>query len=337
LITSRSLSGWIPLVKSCRNGENDSTRRGSPAWPDAPGAAARRSFPPDVVVQIKALACELPYERKLPLSRLSVADLQREAIDRGIVASIGKTTLWRWLSEDAIRPWYQRSWIFPRDPLFYEKAVRVLDLYEGVWCGEPLRDGDFVVSADEKTGIQVLKRGHRTVAPSPGRPILVEHEYQRRGTFAYLAAWDVRRAKVFGRCDETTGIVPFGRLVTDVMSQKVYRTARRVFWIVDNGSSHRGDACAQRLRQEWKNIIVVHTPVHASWLNQVEIYFSVLQRKALTPLDFKSAAEAQERIMAFQEYYEQVAEPFKWEFTRRDLKALMRRLETKEKDLAKAA
>lgn len=286
------------------------------------------------MVQIKALACELPYERGLPLSRLSVADLRREAIDQGIVASIGETTLWRWLSTDAIRPWFQRSWIFPRDPRFRQKAARVLDLYAGRWGGKPLGDDDCVVSADEKTGIQVLTRAHRATPPAPGRAMRVEHEYARKGTFAYLAAWDVRQGKVFGRCEATTGIEPFGRLVADVMSQKNYRTARRVFWIVDNGSSHRGEACAQRLRKAWPNIIVVHTPVHASWLNQVEIYFSVLQRKALTPSDFESLDEAHERILGFQEYYEQIARPFAWKFTRRDLNALMKRLKEKEPGLA---
>ncbi|MBW1907631.1 MAG: hypothetical protein JRJ24_20525 [Deltaproteobacteria bacterium] len=90
--------------------------------------AVRPTFPPNVVVAIKALACELPYEHGLPLARLSVPEIQREAVERGIVASIGETTVWRWLAEDAIRPWHHRSWLFPRDPDFEEKAARILDL-----------------------------------------------------------------------------------------------------------------------------------------------------------------------------------------------------------------
>jgi hypothetical protein len=140
-----------------------------------------------------------------------------------------------------------------------------------------------VISADEKTSIQALIRCHPSTPPAAGRAMRVEHEYERGGAVAYLAVWDVHRAKIFGRCEPTTGIVPFGRLVDQVMSQPPYRSARRVFWIVDNGSSHHGLAEAKRLKQAWPAHVLVHTPVHASWLNQVEIYFSIVQRKVLTP------------------------------------------------------
>jgi len=165
----------------------------------------------------------------------------------------------------------------------------------------------------------------------------VEHEYQRMGAWAYFAAWDVRRANIHGRCERKTGIAPFERLVDQVMSQEPYRSAPRVFWIMDNGSSHRGERCAARLRKRWPTIIAVHTPVHASWLNQVEIYFSVLQRKALTPNDFASLGELEERLFAFGERYEQVANPFEWKFTRRDLHRLLRKLREREHPLAAAA
>ena len=228
---------------------------------------ARRSFPPSVVVAVKALACELPHESGQPLSRWSLSEIKREVVQRGIVAAVGETTLWRWLAEDAIRPWTHRSWIFPRDPDFEAKAGRVLDLYEGRWKGKRLRPADCVISADEKTGIQALRRCHPTVPPAAHRPALVEHEYKREGTLAYLAAWDVRRAKLHGRCEPTVGIAPFGRLVEQVMSNEPYRSAPRVFWILDNGTSHRGQRCVDRLRQRWPNVIVVHLPKHASWLN----------------------------------------------------------------------
>ena len=149
--------------------------------------------------------------------------------------------------------------------------------YEGTWEGEPLAEDDCVVSADEKTSIQARRRIAPTLPPVLGGPMLVEHEYERRGAWAYLAAWDVRRAKIFGRCEHKTGIAPFRRLVRQVMSQEPYRSAPRVFWVLDNGSSHRGERCVKRLTQAWPQIIVVHTPVHASWLNQVEIYLSIVQ------------------------------------------------------------
>jgi hypothetical protein len=278
------------------------------------------------VVEIKALACELPHQLGLPLARWSVPELRREVLRRGLVAAIGESTLWRWLSEDAIRPWRHRSWIFPRDPDFVDKAGRVLDLYAGVWRGRRLDPADCVVCADEKTSIQARHRCHPTLPPAPGQAMRVEHEYRRRGAWAYFAAWDVRRAKVFGRCERTTGIAGFDRLVAQVMGREPYRSAPRVFWVVDNGSSHRGVRCSHRLQRRWPHLIVVHTPIHASWLNQIEIYLSVVQRKVLTPNDVASLTRLKDRLLRFEKHYEQVAQPFQWKFTRRDLQELMQKL-----------
>jgi hypothetical protein len=295
------------------------------------------SFPPLVVVEVKALACEIPFTSGLPLSRFSIGELRREAIERGIVANIGNSTIWRWLSEDAIKPWRSRSWIFPRDPDFTEKAGRVLDLYEGMWEGKPLGKRDYVISADEKTSIQARIRKHPTAPPSSGKPMKVEHEYARGGSLAYLAALDVHRCRVFGRCEQRSGIEPFDRLVSQVMEAQPYRSARRVFWIIDNGSSHRGDKSIKRLQEKWNNIVPVHLPVHASWLNQIEIYFSIVQRKVLTPNDFASLEEVEKRLLGFQQRYEEIAQPFEWRFTRKDLEGLMRKIEERDESLPKVA
>jgi len=131
----------------------------------------------------------------------------------------------------------------------------------------------------------------------------------------------------FGRCDHTTGIVPFDALVDLVMAQKPYQSAKRVFLIIDNGSSHRGQKSVQRLQSRYKNLVVVHLPVHASWLNQVEICFSVVQRKVLTPNDFTSLATVAQRLYEFESYYEEIADPFEWKFTRQDLKQLLAKLD----------
>jgi len=287
-------------------------------------------------MQVKAIACELPKETGQPLSRYSCQDLVREVSQRGIAAKISGRTIWRWLDEDAIRPWQHRSWIFPRDPDFQIKAERVLDLYQGQWDAKPLGLGDYVISADEKTSIQARIRLHPTLPPLPKEAMRVEFEYERGGALAYLAAWDVRRAKVFGRCESTTGIEPFGRLVHQVMEQEPYRSAHRVFWIVDNGSSHRGAAAVKRLQGAYSNIHLVHLPVHASWLNQVEIYFSVIQRKVLTPNDFTSLQEVGQRLLEFQDLYMQAAKPFEWKFTRADLQELLSKLK-QQPSLAMAA
>lgn len=256
---------------------------------------------------------------------------------RGIVASIGQTTIWRWLSEDALRPWRYRSWIFPRADDFADKAGRILDLYEGLWAGKPLGPNDFVLSADEKTSIQPRTRTHSTLEPAPARPMRVEHEYERKGAWAYLAAWDVHRARVFGRCERKNGIQPFDRLVAQVMDQEPYRSANRVFWIVDNGTSHRGRRAIDRLRQRWPNLTLVHTPVHASWLNQVEIYFSIVQRKLLSPSNFAGLDELRDALLGFQDYYQAAARPFEWRFTRNDLAALLERLAARQESLDQAA
>jgi DDE superfamily endonuclease len=279
-----------------------------------------------VVVAVKAIACELPATLGVPFSRLSCADVRDVAIERGVVAQISGTTIWRWLAADAIRPWCVRSWIFPRDPDFEAKAGRVLDLYARTWQGERLRCDEHVISADEKTGLQVLARCHASTPPRAGAPLRVEHEYQRRGTLAYLAAWDVHRARLFGRIEQKTGAAPFGRLVDQVMAAPPYRRARRVFFVVDNGSSHRGKASVERAAAAYPNLVLVHLPIHASWLNQVEVYFSVVQRKVLTPTDSASPEELTERLLAFQDRYERVAAPFDWRFTKGDLHNLMARL-----------
>lgn len=272
---------------------------------------------------MKALACELPHRLGLPLSRLSRSELRRYVVTAGIVAEISGTTIWRWLSEDAIRPWNRKSWVFPRDPEFVVKAGPVLDLYHRTWEGQELGDDEFVLSADEKTQIQIRKPRHDTSPPGPGRAMRVEHEYRRHGVCAYLAAWDVHRAQLFGRVDDTISIAAFDALVASVMEQAPYRNASRVFWILDGGTIHRGQRAVERLQSQWDNLVVVHLPTHASWLNQIEIYFSILQRKALTPADFDSRDMITDRILRFQRHYQEIAQPFDWRFTRDDLLRLM--------------
>lgn len=217
-------------------------------------------------------------------------------------------------------------WIFPRDLDFEAKAARVLDLYQGIWQGERLGPDEYMLSADEKTSIQARCRIHETVPATGNHPMLIEHEYERKGALAYLAAWDVHRAKLFGRCEPKTGIAPFNRLLTQVMRQAPYNTAKRIFLILDNGSSHRGQTCVCRLQKAWPNLVPVHLPIHASWLNQIEIYFSIVHRKVLTPNDFDSLLAVEDRLLAFQDRYQEIAKPFNWKFTRQDLIQFLDRL-----------
>jgi transposase len=248
---------------------------------DRPRSGRPRVFAAGVVAQVKAIACEPPEQHGLPLSRWSSAELARQAQDEGVVALVSSSTVRRWLAEDAIKPWRYRSWIFPRDPAFADKAGRVLDLYQRRWHGVELGADQYVISADEKSQLQVLRRIHPDQPAQPGRVRRVEFEYDRGGTVAYLAAYDVHRAQLMGRVEPTTGITPFAALVEQVMTTEPYASARRVFWVVDNGSSHAGTASIERMAAAWPTATLVHLPVHASWLNQIEIVFSILQRKVI--------------------------------------------------------
>ena len=312
------------------------TWRGRYAEQGMAGLADRRRsgrpprFSPVQVAQIKALACQLPAETGVPISRWSSPDLASEAVARGIAPAISPSTIGRILAGDAIKPWQHRSWLFIRDPDFAAKAAAVLDLYARIFDGEPLSEDEYVISADEKTSIQARCRCHPTLPPGTSRTMRVNHEYDRGGALAYLAAYDVHHARVIGLCSNTTGIEPFTELVDEVMTQQPYASARRVFWVVDNGSSHRGQAAIDRLRRRYPNTVMVHTPVHASWLNQVEIFFSIVQRKVVTPNDFTDLDQVQDRLTAFERRYNQTARPFKWRFTPADLQDLLTRIDRHE-------
>jgi transposase len=299
-------------------GLRDAARPGRPRrWPDRTRA------------EVIALACELPAQTGVPLSRWSTPELARELATRCRV-QLSASTVRRWLAHDALKPWQHRSWISIRDPQFALKAAAVLDLYARIWNDQRLGRNDFVICADEKTSIQARCRCHPTLAPSRARVMHVQHDYQRRGAVAYLAAWDVHRGHVIGRCEDTTGIEPFARLVEQVMTAEPYASADRVFWVLDNGSSYRGQGASDRLAQAWPNAHLVHTPIHASWLNQCEIYFSVVQRKVLTPNDFTDTEQIRQRLAMFEVRYNAVAQPFNWRFTSTHLDHLLERLASLE-------
>jgi hypothetical protein len=270
------------------------------------------------------------------LSRQSTSELARRAQEE-LDKPISRTTVWRILDADAIKPWQYEHWIFPRAANFFELAAVVLDLYEGYWQDERLDPFDQVISSDEKTSIQARIRIHSTLQPGPGRRRRVEFEYERGGALQYLAAWDVQAGRIMGRCEAKTGIEPFGRLVKQVMEYPEYclpfgrsDVRSRVYWVVDNGSWHRGATSVARMSQAYPNAILVHLPVHASWLNQVEVYFSLLQRKVLTPADSASLQELELRIKLYEELTNSQPKPFDWRFTKADLFDLLQRLEKKE-------
>lgn len=296
---------------------------------DRPRSGRPRRFGSDVVAGVKAMACEPPEQRAVPLSRWSSAELADQAVAEGLVEAISSSTVRRWLHADAIKPWRYQSWIFRRDPDFAVKAARVLDLYARTWDGAALGPDDYVISADEKSQLQALRRRHPTRPASPGHVAQVEFEYRRGGTLAYMGAYDVHRARLFGTVADKTGIAPFMDLVEHVMTTEPYASARRVYWVVDNGSSHNGQRSIDRMRSAWPTARLVHLPIHASWLNQIEIVFSIIQRKVIRPADFADLDALGDRLNRFTDRYNQTASPFDWRFTTADLAARLERIDAR--------
>jgi len=256
--------------------------RGLPA--DGPdGARAPARVPPRDVATGKALAGALPMRRDAPLARYSTADRAFQVGSHPERPPMSASTIGRILDGDALKPWQHRSWITPRDPQFAAKAGRVRDLDAGWWDGEPLDPADCVLSADEKTNIQARVRCHTTTPTRPGQPMRVEHEYDRSGALAYLAASSTTAA--------ATG-------------------ARRP--LTDSGSAT-------------PTFILAHLPIHAPWLNQIEICFSIVQRKVLAPraqrLPHSTLGAVERRLLAFEARYNDTAVPFHWRFTRQHLEA----------------
>jgi hypothetical protein len=265
-----------------------------------------------------AIVCETLNEHKLPLSRFSITDLQRIVVKEEGLARLSHASLGRILKQNALKPWQYRYWLFPRDPDFVPKACVVLDLYAGFWQGQRLGSGEYVLSADEKS-IQVLARCHPSLLTSPGHQPRVEFEYERLGTVAYHAVWDVFRAKIFGRVAPNTCIATFNQLLEWVMTQP-YQSSDRSFWIADGGCAHHPSTFPARLQGMYPNAVAVSLPTHSSWLNQIEIYFSIVQRKVLTPMDVVDENSLTSRLLDFQDYYQETAKPFSWKFTAADLK-----------------
>jgi transposase len=304
--------------------------RGLDGLTDLPRSGRPRRISELTRAAVVALACQLPATTGVPLSRWTGPELLAEVARAGAEDELSASSVLRILAEHPVKPWQYRSWICPRDPDFEAKATVILDLYQGFYQGKPLRPGDRILSVDAKPSIQARGRCHPTAPAAPGKPMRVEHEYVRHGALALLAALDVRTGKVFASTPDTTGIAPFMDLTGQVMARPEYKDAPRVFVIVDNGSDHRGQAAISRLRKVHPNAIMIHTPVHASWLNQVEIVFSIVQKKVLTPNDFASTSTLSQALLAFVDRYNLTARPFNWKFSADDLTALLRRISQRE-------
>lgn len=304
--------------------------RGLAGLADLPRSGRPRRISELTRAAVVALACQLPATTGVPLSRWTGPELLAEITQAAPQEKLSVSSVLRILAEHPVKPWQYQSWISPRDPDFEAKATVILDLYQGFYQGRRLRPGDRILSVDAKPSIQARGRCHSTTPARAGQPVRVEHEYVRHGALALLAALDVHTGTVFAATPATTGIAPFMNLIGQVMDRPEYKHAPRVFVIVDNGSDHRGQAAIKRLQDAWPNAIMIHTPVHASWLNQAEIVFSIIQKKVISPNDFASLEDLAGTLLAFVDRYNQTARPFNWKFTAADLTRLLAKISIRE-------
>jgi hypothetical protein len=314
------------ILTRCGPG-GDAGPRGPSHWRMSRGGGVKPFFPPLEPAVVKARACEWVSQTHQPLSRQSLADLTGRA-PQALGKPLSRSMSGRIWEADAIQPWPYQYWSFPRDPLLAEQAGRVLAWSAGVWEDAPLGPQDHLLSADAKPSSPARIRCHPSLPPAPGRAHRMAYAYEGGGAWQSLAGGDVRRGDVRGRCAPHPGLAPFGRLVAQGMRQEPYRSGQRVCWVVDDhGSSHRGQAACQRLTLAYPNLLVVHTPVHASWLNQVEISFSIIQRQVLTPDAFTNLAEVDVRLRLYEALSNHTPHPFAWQFTRAQLTEFLQRLE----------
>ncbi len=304
--------------------------RGVDGLADLPRSGRPRRISELTRAAVVALACQLPAATGVPLSRWTGPELLAEITRAGLGRQLSVSSVLRILAEHPVKPWQYQSWISPRAPDFAARAAVILNLYQGFYQGRRLRPGDRILSVDAKPSIQARGRCHPTAPATRGKPVRAGHEYVRHGALALLAALDVHTGKVFAATPPATGIVPFMDLMSQVMSLPEYKDAPRVFVIAGNGSDHRGQAAGRRLHDAWPNAIMICTPVHASWLNQAEIFFSITQKKVLTPSDFAGLDELASTLLAFVDRYNQTARPFNWKFTAADLIRLLDRISAHE-------
>lgn len=273
------------------------------------GAGVQPVFPPIVATYLVKLACELPDSVDRSLSLWTCAELARTLARDGLVDSISPQSVQRILLGHELKPWRVHHWLsakVPRDEAFKAATLNIMDLYT-----RGLAKGERVLCVDEKTSLQPRPRTEKTLPAQPGNvPVHVEHEYARAGATNLLAAFDTRTGEVIGICRRRKRQAEFIELL-----EKIDRTTPtsndRIHLVCDNVRMHRG-----RLVREWlaqhPRFTMHFTPVHCSWMNQVEQWFGILQRKRFAAPNFADIAELEERIEAFIREWNGTAHPFRW-------------------------
>ena len=290
-----------------------------------------RLFPPEQQHSLLALATQIPQEQGHPITQWSMTDLCRAAAEKGLVETISSATIWRLLDQAAIKPHHWHYWLNSHDPDFEAKMQDIVGLY--LKALEMYRRGEIVLSVDEKTSIQALQRKHPTI--QVGSAALIEHEYIRHGTRCLTAGFEVATGSVMGMLSPNRPAEVFAEFIQWVCDY--YEDARRLHLVLDNLNTHYHALTCQVvaavchcdpgplktsgqrkafLTAPSKRVVFHFTPTHASWLNQIEIWFSTLSRKVIRRGDFASVADLEDKIIAFIKYHNvHLARPYAWTYT----------------------
>jgi len=311
-------------------------------WGDSPIAlvpAGRRGFPPQEQHKIVALATRPPTEDGVPITHWSATDLAQASVEGGIVESISRTTVWRLLDQAAIKPHRWHYWRNSPDPDFETKMLDIVALY--LKAPKLKRRGEVVLSVDEKTSIQALQRRFPHQPCQPGHLERIEHEYIRHGTRCLTASLEVATGEIYGHLTDNRPAEVFADFVESVSHH--YCAAKRIHFVLDNLNTHwHAETCravaklsgcplppletgAQRrvfLTRPGKRLVFHFTPSHASWLNQIEIWFGTLTRKVIRRGDFASVDDLDAKLIEFIQYYDEyLAHPYRWTYTGKPLAA----------------
>jgi len=273
-----------------------------------PAPAVRLSFPPEVAIHLVKIACELPDRLGVSLSQWDCVELARKLVADGVVTSISPQTVGRILNHHRLKPWRKHLWLspdVPRDAAFAACVQHIVDLYT-----RPLAAHEAVLCVDEKTSLQPRTRVSPTLPARPDLPVRVEHEYQRKGALNLFAAFDTRTGKVYARTAERKRQVEFLAFLEQV-DRELPAEKTTIHIVLDNLIMHKGKKVQAWLAQH-SRFIFHHPPVHCSWMNQVEQWFSILQRKRLAIADFADKAALSERLLAFVSHWNEHAHPFNW-------------------------
>lgn len=304
------------------SGQNGSSNAGCSVSTMHHEAGGPRVFPPIVATHLVKLACELPEEESRSLSTWTCSELARTLVRDGVVDTISSSSVQRILASEKLKPWRVHHWLsskIPRDDEFRKIVLNVCDLYT-----RKLEPHECVWSLDEKTSLQPRTRTAPTrPARAPNEPQRVEHEYVRKGALNLFAAFNTRTGRVLGILRRRKRQIEFIELL-EALDRDTPATITIIHVLCDNLSIHAGQlarawlAAHPRFRMHF-------TPVHCSWMNQVEQWFSILQRKRLRATNFADLADLEQKVLAFIDEWNEIAHPFNW--TAKSFERILQRLD----------